>query len=735
MNMFTTALKAEHIKKKGTGLYWVSVILGAFMPLVYCIAMVFDTDMRKGDMLPFNYYQRLIEQMLDGYASFFFPLLIIISVSRITQLDHRNGGWQLMETQPLRKLNFYFAKFSVVVIGSIISVATLMASCYLFGSILLIFKEAPKDAVIAFEAGPMLLVALRLFLASLFLTAVQYLISVLISSFIWSVLIGFFLLLAYLFLNIFNVIPDWYPLETLGKVAKYKTGSELGYWITYSEVVSILLAVFTLYLGFNWYRHKNLKRAFLTPKRGGALVAMGLVFIGATAWVLMPNMYDAYGKTIIAGRIDSKQQFKYLYVTDNFVQDTIAKIPVTNNEFHYEIKQDIPLDVYMFKLDGGINGNLVMGNKDSIYILARKNNQAIDGKITGTRLAENKYKKEEAQNWSEAQWYLQRNEVDDVTIFTNVLVEEWKDAMADTDKFKTADNYVFRQDFVQDNKKAQTITYLNYWQDFVKKRKAIYPDKPTPESPGIAEMKKTVSLNDEGMLSNEAYFDYVRGQLIAQNNADIDENVKALQAIEKLKPGTFKDKMLYWQLKEGLNAASARSERDSLVGQYADAFTDAKFAERIGNLNKSLQNIDKGQPAPAIAATGLDKKPFTLEQYKGKLIAIDVWATWCAPCREESPKFEKLAIKYKNQPVEFVAISTDRNITDWYVDARQKSKSVLQVHANDGEAFGKDYIIEFIPRFILIDKDGKLINANMPRPSQKTFEETLRRELGLPDER
>jgi thiol-disulfide isomerase/thioredoxin len=116
---------------------------------------------------------------------------------------------------------------------------------------------------------------------------------------------------------------------------------------------------------------------------------------------------------------------------------------------------------------------------------------------------------------------------------------------------------------------------------------------------------------------------------------------------------------------------------------------------------------------------------------KGKYLVIDVWATWCAPCKEESPYFEKLAIKYKGENIQFAAISTDHQIDKWFMEAKLKSKSVLQLHANDDNKFSNDYDVQSIPRFILIDDEGNVVNAEMPRPSDKTFEQVIRRELGL----
>ena len=94
-----------------------------------------------------------------------------------------------------------------------------------------------------------------------------------------------------------------------------------------------------------------------------------------------------------------------------------------------------------------------------------------------------------------------------------------------------------------------------------------------------------------------------------------------------------------------------------------------------------------------------------------------------------------MALKYKSNKIQFVGLSVDEDIKKWFIDAKSKSKATLQIHANDKNAFGKNYSMETIPRFILIDPNGKFINAKMPQPEEPAFEIILRKELHLPDEK
>lgn len=100
---------------------------------------------------------------------------------------------------------------------------------------------------------------------------------------------------------------------------------------------------------------------------------------------------------------------------------------------------------------------------------------------------------------------------------------------------------------------------------------------------------------------------------------------------------------------------------------------------------------------------------------------IDIWASWCGPCRGEIPHMEELVGHFKgNDKVRFISISVDESREDWAACLADENPSWPQYIASDREELEKlatALQIEYIPRFVLADAEGYIIETNAPRPS------------------
>ncbi|WGH74139.1 TlpA disulfide reductase family protein [Tenacibaculum tangerinum] len=109
----------------------------------------------------------------------------------------------------------------------------------------------------------------------------------------------------------------------------------------------------------------------------------------------------------------------------------------------------------------------------------------------------------------------------------------------------------------------------------------------------------------------------------------------------------------------------------------------------------------------------------SLDDLKGKYVYIDLWATWCQPCKNEIPFLKKVEKQYHDKNIEFVSISVDkqRDYQTWKQMIVDKELSGVQLYAKEDRTFMDAYRVSGIPRFILLDPEGNIVDANAPRPS------------------
>ena len=155
-----------------------------------------------------------------------------------------------------------------------------------------------------------------------------------------------------------------------------------------------------------------------------------------------------------------------------------------------------------------------------------------------------------------------------------------------------------------------------------------------------------------------------------------------------------------------MSLLSTERNRDKLTQRYNSArLTKAGLA----SVDFNYENYDGGMTS--------------LEDLRGKLLYIDVWATWCGPCIREFPALKELVKEYDEKDIEFVSISIDskNDYNKWKKMVAEKN--IGGIHLYDDEGLSSDFMrafsVSLIPRFMMIDPQGKIITAKAPRPSSK----------------
>ena len=123
--------------------------------------------------------------------------------------------------------------------------------------------------------------------------------------------------------------------------------------------------------------------------------------------------------------------------------------------------------------------------------------------------------------------------------------------------------------------------------------------------------------------------------------------------------------------------------------------------------------------APAFALKDLDGANHTLSDYKGKVLFLNFWATWCPPCRAEIPDFIEAYDEYKNEGLEILGVSVDQISPDQVKKFVERYKMNYPVAMATAELF-KDYPPpQYVPTTLVIDRDGKIQHTKVGAMSKK----------------
>ena len=179
------------------------------------------------------------------------------------------------------------------------------------------------------------------------------------------------------------------------------------------------------------------------------------------------------------------------------------------------------------------------------------------------------------------------------------------------------------------------------------------------------------------------------------------------------------------------NGADAYLE--STFEAYKNTTTHQDKVEELQSLYDKIIKILPGTTASDFALQDVNDKPLKFSDVigKGKVVYLDVWATWCGPCQYELPHLKELEKKMHGKKIVFVSISCDKDKAAWEKMVKEQGLGGVQLHNGGDREFMTAFGIRGIPRFILLDKEGKIVNPNMTRPSNPETEKTLKALKGI----
>jgi len=144
-----------------------------------------------------------------------------------------------------------------------------------------------------------------------------------------------------------------------------------------------------------------------------------------------------------------------------------------------------------------------------------------------------------------------------------------------------------------------------------------------------------------------------------------------------------------------------------------------KYIQKLTTLFDSWATLMPGNMAPDFTTVDLEGNEKKLSDFRGNYVYIDIWATWCGPCKQEIPFLKEMDKTFEGQELVILSVSIDDTQEPWkkMVADEELTGTHLFIDGAWGSSLVKDYKIAGIPRFMLVDPEGKIVTVQAQRPS------------------
>ena len=227
--------------------------------------------------------------------------------------------------------------------------------------------------------------------------------------------------------------------------------------------------------------------------------------------------------------------------------------------------------------------------------------------------------------------------------------------------------------------------------------------------------------------------------------AELPEFEKWAELAKKVQnePEILEDTTFYWKYRKEYDAWFARVQEEQLkimlanpsvevvayyLGYMADGMTLEKLEQIFGQFDVKVQEselgrevresielrqrIEPGRPAPEFTLAKRDSSLVSLSDFRGKVVVLDFWASWCKPCRASFPWVREFYKEYHEKGVEIIGVSIDDNRAAWEKALEEEKlpwPQVIDETVKGTYRIGGLYHVLAVPMFVVVDKEGKIV--------------------------
>ena len=271
---------------------------------------------------------------------------------------------------------------------------------------------------------------------------------------------------------------------------------------------------------------------------------------------------------------------------------------------------------------------------------------------------------------------------------------------------------------------------LNYegWHNYLNKTEPVLSDDFYAEieamdftDPSLLLFNEGRSLGSSWATKDISYDDF---------SSDSDYFAATIEAAKESYPNSLLGAYCtYEMISNQINFGSGIDGSDEMVAAFRSSVSNNYLNAKMDQTLEPWMNLKAGLDAPDFVAFNTEGEEVKLSELKGKKVYIDVWATWCGPCVREIPALKELESELHEEDIVFLSVSIDaeKDKEKWLKFVEEKELKGLQLMAEGDwkSEVASSYNVKGIPRFMLIDPEGKILTANAPRPSDPSTKELL----------
>lgn len=305
-----------------------------------------------------------------------------------------------------------------------------------------------------------------------------------------------------------------------------------------------------------------------------------------------------------------------------------------------------------------------------------------------------------------------------------------------SDKTKSVTDYIdYERDDITYSYMNNKLRYPGFHRYFNNLKDEI------PLSERYYDFLKDIKLNNPNALTSYLYLqtleNYIRYELQKAVKKDTSlknrENYKMAEElfIQKTFTDDVKDVVLAQKIYGTIVHENNIETGKKMLDRYAATTKNKDYLAILNDVYSIGSKLLPGKPAPEFTYQDVNGKMVSLKDFRGKVVYLDIWASWCGPCLKEIPSAKKLEEEFKGKDVVFLCVSLDQNEDAWKKII--KEKEIPGIHLISKGDFGSDiaqkYNAKGVPKYFIIGKDGTIINNHASRPSSgvnKDLEELLK---------